>query len=339
MFDKLTLRDRIFLFSSLLILVAVALIWVFIKPRYQETVVKERTTIVSQLQEYTLRQTDNTIRNWLNATIRLSEDLATDPANTPGLSNKAINYTPGLMRVLISDTESSDEIDLVRGIYNEIDFDVKDIEWYPAKIDASTNTAWVNDPAQNVDFFIAERAFQIGANVFKLRLFFNAQSLNNNLISIPLGGTYVANILDAAGEPIIPNNEFAFPKDLIGENSFSDQRITSFENKNWYVLSSRFETIPFWHLVAVEDVFILEPVNQLVRFSFFTALFVLLLMLVFSWYVSLRVNKPIKLLLEDVDYLGNLDFDHRIKQVSLPEFQPMHDTLENIRATLNRYQR
>jgi two-component system sensor histidine kinase ResE len=75
------------------------------------------------------------------------------------------------------------------------------------------------------------------------------------------------------------------------------------------------------------------------RFSFYTAIIVLLLMFGFSWYVSLRVNKPIKLLLEDVEYLGNLDFDHRIKQVSLPEFQPMHDTLENIRATLSRYQK
>lgn len=339
MFSKLTLRDRIFLFSSLLILVAVALIWVFIKPQYQETVVKERTTIVSQLQEYTLRQTDNTIRNWLGATIRLSEDLESDPANTPELSNKAINYTPGLMRVLISDTESTDEIDLVRGIYNEIDFNIENITWYPSKIDGSTNTALVADPNQNVDFFIAERAFQIGSNVFKMRLFFNAQNMNDNLIAIPLGGTYVANILNASGQPIISNEVFEFPKELIGENSFSDQKVISVKNKNWYVLSSRFETIPFWHLVAVEDVFILEPVNQLVRFSFYTALFVLLLMLGFSWYVSLRVNKPIKLLLEDVDYLGNLDFDHRIKQVSLPEFQPMHDTLENIRTTLNRYQK
>lgn len=339
MFNKLTLRDRIFLISSLLILVAIALIWIFIKPRYQETVVKERTTIVSQLQEYTLRQTDNTVRNWLNSTIRLSQDLSLDPSNTPELANKAINYTPGLMRVIISDTESPEEIDLVRAIYSDINFTIEDINWYPSKIDGSTNTAWIKDATQNVDFFISERAFQIGSNVFKLRLYFNAQSLNDNLITIPLGGAYVANILTASGEHIVPNNDFDFPKDLIGENSFSDQRIALVEGKNWYILSSRFETIPFWHLIAVEDAFILEPVNQLVRFSFFTAFTVLLLMFGFSWYVSLRVNKPIKLLLEDVDYLGNLDFDHRIKQVSLPEFQPMHDTLENIRTTLSRYQK
>jgi signal transduction histidine kinase len=339
MFQKLTLRDRIFLISSLLIMAAISLIWVFIKPEYQDKIVKERTTIVSQLQEYTLRQTDGTIRNWLNSTIRLAQDLSLDPGNAPELANKAINYTPGLMRVIIADTESDEEIDLIRGIYNSIDFTIEQIDWYPSRIDETTNTALINHPEQTVDFFITERAFQIGSNVFKLRLYFNAQNLNNSLTNIPLGGTYFTSISNSLGESVTPSSTFQFPNDLIGETSFSDEKMITIDSKNWYVLSSRFETIPFWHLVAVDDAFILEPVNQLLRFSYYTAAFVLLFMFGFSWYVSLRVNKPIKLLLEDVEYLGNLDFDHRIKQVSLPEFQPMHDTLENIRATLSRYQK
>jgi signal transduction histidine kinase len=318
---------------------AITLIWVFIKPEYQDKIVKERTTIVSQLQEYTLRQTDGTIRNWLNSTIRLAQDLSQDPGNAPELANKAINYTPGLMRVIIADTESDEEIDLIRGIYNSIDFTIEQIDWYPSRIDETTNTALVNHPEQTVDFFITERAFQIGSNVFKLRLYFNAQNLNNSLTNIPLGGSYFTSISNSLGESVTPSSTFQFPNDLIGETSFSDEKMITIDSKNWYVLSSRFETIPFWHLVAVDDAFILEPVNQLLRFSYYTAAFVLLFMFGFSWYVSLRVNKPIKLLLEDVEYLGNLDFDHRIKQVSLPEFQPMHDTLENIRATLSRYQK
>lgn len=339
MFQKLTLRDRIFLISSLLIMAAITLIWVFIKPEYQDKIVKERTTIVSQLQEYTLRQTDGTIRNWLNSTIRLAQDLSQDPANAPELANKAINYTPGLMRVIIADTESDEEIDLIRAIYDSIDFSIEQIDWYPSRIDETTNTALINRPEQTVDFFITERAFQIGSNVFKLRLYFNAQNLNNSLTNIPLGGTYFTSISNSLGESITPSSSFEFPNDLIGETSFSDEKMITIDSKNWYILSSRFETIPFWHLVAVDDAFILEPVNQLLRFSYYTAAFVLLFMFGFSWYVSLRVNKPIKLLLEDVEYLGNLDFEHRIKQVSLPEFQPMHDTLENIRATLSRYQK
>ena len=340
MLNKLTLRDRIFVISSLLILVAIALIWVFIKPQYQQTVVKERTTIVSQLQEYTLRQTDNTIRNWLNATLRLSQDLTLDPAKAPEISNKAISYTPGLMRVLISDTQSDEEIDLVRGIHSSVDFSLEDINWYPSKLDETMITAWISDPDQKVDFFISEKAFQIGENVFRLRMYFNSQSLNDNLINIPLNkDSYFANIQDGLSNNVITAQEFNFPTDLIGETSFSEEKVIQVDQKDWYILSSKFETIPFWHLIAVKDAYILEPVNQLLLFSYYTVGSVLLLMFAFSWYVSLRINKPIKLLLSDVERLENLDFDHRIKQVSLPEFQPMHDTLENIRATLSRYQK
>ena len=253
MFQKLTLRNRIFLISSLLIMAAITLIWVFIKPEYQDKIVKERTTIVSQLQEYTLRQTDGTIRNWLNSTIRLAQDLSQDPGNAPELANKAINYTPGLMRVIIADTESDEEIDLIRGIYNSIDFTIEQIDWYPSRIDETTNTALVNHPEQTVDFFITERAFQIGSNVFKLRLYFNAQNLNNSLTNIPLGGSYFTSISNSLGESVTPSSTFQFPNDLIGETSFSDEKMITIDSKNWYVLSSRFETIPFWHLVAVDD--------------------------------------------------------------------------------------
>lgn len=339
MYKNLTLRDRIFLISSILILAAVALIWIFVLPRYQEAVVKERTTIVSQLQEYTLRQTDNTFRIWLNSILRLSEDLAQNPAQTAEIVNKAINYTPGLMRVLISDTQSDQTVNVVKAQYSEVDFTINEVSWYSSRINPSINTAWHHAPNRSVDFFLADRAFQIGDNIFRVTMYFNAQRLRENLITIPLGGEYEANILSASGENIINDATFDFPKELIGEASFSNEKEVPLNGKNWYILSSRFETIPFWHLIAIEETFILEPVQQLKIFSLATAGAVLLFMLVFSWYVSRRINRPIEQLLDDIDYLAKLEFDHKIKAVALPEFQPMHDTLENIRETLKRYQK
>lgn len=339
MFNNFTLRDRIFLISSILILVAIALIWIFIKPRYQSTVVDERTTIVSQLQEYSLRQADNSIRNWLNSVNRLSEDLSVSPEKTAELVNKAINYTPGLMRAVITDPQTNAEIELTKRIYNDLTYPTENLQWINSRLDETISVSWVKDESQQADFLITEKAYQIGSNIFMLRLFFNAQPLSNNLLDIPLSGENYVTISDPNTNSIFSHIDFTFPPDLIGESSFSNQKIIHVNNKNWYVLSSRFETIPFWHLIAVNEGFILEPVNKLLTFSYITAAIVLLLMFCFSWYVSLHVNKPIKLLLQDVDYLSKLDFDHRIKEVPLPEFQPMHDTLENIRIKLQRYQK
>src|SRR5690554_813546 len=155
MFNKFTLRDRIFYISSALILLAVVLLWLFVRPRYQRTIVNERTTIVSQLQEYTLRQTDNTITNWLNAVNRLSEDLINNPSETEALSEKAVNYTPGLMRILITDISTNQNINITRNIYNPVDFNTVKTEWRPSKIDKHISISWMGDSTQTASIFVA----------------------------------------------------------------------------------------------------------------------------------------------------------------------------------------
>ena len=171
--------------------------------------------------------------------------------------------------------------------------------------------------------------------------FFNVQTLSENLVNIPLGSDdiYVANIVDANGVNIVPGAQFDFPPELVGDASFSREKTIALDDRNWFVVSSRFQSIPFWHLIAVEDSFILDPVNRLIRFSFIAAGSILFFMFIFSWYVSTRVNKPVRALLEDVGFLSDLNFEHSIRDVELPEFSQMHETLENIRLTLKRYKK
>ncbi len=341
MYKNLTLRDRIFLISSVLILTAIALIWVFIRPKYREAIIRERTTIVSQLQEYTLRQTDNTVRNWLNTTNLLAEDLIQNPGDTQALITKAISYTPGLMRIVITDTESGQEAVVNRTIYDGIDYGNIEPVWYPSRLNEQINISWLIDTEQPVDFLIARRAIQLGSDIYTLDTYYDTQSLNDNLSNIPLGedNLYVANIVDAAGNNFFPGAEFDFPEELVGDASFSNEKTIELNEQNWFVVSSRFQSIPFWHLIAVEDGFILEPVNRLIQFSLISAGTILLFMLGFSYYVSIRINRPINTLIHDVEHLTRLDFEHPIRDLQLPEFQEMHDTLENIRQTMRRYQK
>src|SRR5690606_9025697 len=108
MYRNLTLRNRIFTITSLLIFFAFLLIWVFVRPKYREAIINERTTIVSQLQEYSLRRTDQRIRDWLNATNFLGEDIITNPGDIESIARRAINYTPGLMRITIAEPGSDE---------------------------------------------------------------------------------------------------------------------------------------------------------------------------------------------------------------------------------------
>lgn len=344
MYKKLTLRNRIFLITSCLILLAYALVLLFVRPKYREAIINERTTIVSQLQEYSLRRTDETIRNWLNATSILAESISSNPSDTEGIIRGAINYTPGLVRITLSEDGSEEMLDFTRTIYQGLDFPVSVNEWYESKLDQRVNVAWLPDTTDVIDIFIAQRVIQIDlANgdqlLFTLNMFFDAKRLTYELIDIPLGdGRYRANIVSDLGEHIVID-DFTFPSELFGDASYSEEKEISFNNNTWFVMSSRFETIPFWHLIAVDDDFILEPVNRLVLFSLFAGIGILVLMVSVSWYVSNRMNRPISQILEDVDHISNLEFDHSIRKVDLPEFGVMQETLENIRITLNRYQK
>lgn len=348
MYKKLTLRNRIFLITSGLILLAYALVLLFVRPKYKEAIINERTTIVSQLQEYSLRSTDENIRNWLNATTLLSENISSSPGEIESIARRAINYTPGLVRVTLSEEGSNEMIDFTRSIYQNAEFPSSIQNWYSARIDQRISIAWVPDTTNVLDIFIAQRTIQIesfdsqGVQIqllFTLNMYFDAKRLTYALTDIPIGsGTYKTNIIGDLGNQIIEDT-FQFPSDLIGDASFSNKKEVEINGEYWFVLSSRFETIPFWHLIAVDDDFILEPVNNLIYFSLLTGFGILGLMVFFSWYVSLRMNKPIEQILDDINNISNLEFDHSIREVDLPEFGAMRETLESIRLTLLRYQK
>ncbi len=348
MYKDLTLRNRIFLISTALVVIAFILMWVFLRPEYKKTIINERTTIVSQLQEYSLKRADETIRDWLNATSILSEDIIQNPGGIELIARRAINYTPGLIRVSINEIGTTQSVEFTQTIFENLTFPSDITSWYESRLDPRTNTAWVFDTTQDFNFLIAQRTLQIDsyANngdsdplLLTLTMYFNASGIATELRDIPLGGNYTANIVAENGINLFPNQTIEFPRELIGDASYSEETTVQLGGENWFVMSSRFETIPFWHLIAVEDDFILQPVNNLVLFSALTASGILALMVMFSFYVSFRVNKPIENMLNDVDYISNLDFDHVVREVELPEFKSMRETLENIRITLHRYQK
>jgi signal transduction histidine kinase len=328
-----------------------ALIFLFVRPKYRDAIINERTTIISQQQEYALRRTDETVRNWLNNTNFLAEEIQANPASTENLARRAINYTPGLARITITEDQSTEMLDFTRTIYQALDFPDGQSEWYESRLDPRLNIAWIPDLDQDIVFFITQRTIQIetvddSGNpdnlIFVLNLFFDAERLTEELVDMPLSSDpqqYEANVISEEGIHISQITDFEFPLDMIGDASFSSEKTVHLDGRDWFVMSSRFETIPFWHIIAVEESFVLQPVLNLIYYSLMTAGSILGLMIFFSWYVSIRVNKPIEQILEDVGHMSNLDFNNRVRNVELPEFGVMQETLENIRVTLHRYQK
>jgi signal transduction histidine kinase len=339
MLNNLTLRKRIFIFSSLLLLLAFTLIWIFVRPQYKEAIINERTTIVSQLQEYSLQRSDQTIRNWLNASNYMTEQITLAPAQTQDIMSKTLNLTPGLMRITITEDGSDESVDIRRSIYDEIDFTGVTFEWMPSKLDPGIKVSFSNIQDSEAFILVTQQAIQVGQAIYFVDMYFDASDIVDDLIQIPLGGNYSANLITEDGLSLLPAENLRIPESALSDAGYSDLSTTSINGSEWFILSSRFETLPYWHTVAVEDAFILKPVYDLITYSLLTGAVILLILFSFSWYVSRRVNKPVEQIIHDVEYMSTLNFEHPIQPVTLPEFSLMQTTLENIRLTLERYQR
>lgn len=340
MFDRLTLRNRIFTFTFALIVITIAAIWIFIRPSYKRAIVDERSKIVAQLQEYSLNKSEIHIRNWLNATNYISEEIARDPEAVSSLLRRSVGLTPGLMRIIIGEAASSDKVVVNKSTLDWVQYPENIKDWTPSTSDPRISISWFSDKEQNLYFFATQRPIQLGNEIFSIVFFFDATDIATELIRLSnVEETYQVGVINHMGSDITLNSEFSFDDETYSTNNLSRQAIQDIDGDSWYIFNSAFETIPFWHSVGIRESDVLQPVTNLIIFSLISGASILLVMLGFSHYISFRINHPIAALIEDVEHMSNLDFDRTIHEPSLPEFGLMRETLENIRITLRRYQK
>lgn len=161
MYKDLTLQNRIFVISTTLVVISFVLLWIFIRPEYKKAIINERTTIVSQLQEYSLLRADETIRDWLNATSFLAEDVIQNPGQVESIARRAINYTPGLVRISINEIGDSQSVEFTRSIFENLSFPTEIDNWYESRLDPRTNVSWISDTTQDFSFLLPNVRFKL----------------------------------------------------------------------------------------------------------------------------------------------------------------------------------
>lgn len=339
MLRRLTLKNRIFGVTVLLLFISFLLVWIFVRPEYRDQIIKERSVIVSQLQEYSLREVDGSIREWLNTTNYVAEELIQRPAEAEALVRRAIGLTPNLMRIIIEEVSSGETIDIKRTIYSDAAYPGNVNNWQEAEQDPRISVALVPDSTQSADFFITQRALQLSGNIFTLKLFYDASSLLRTLTSLPIDGPFTANVVDANQIDVKTGNYIDFPKNYFVDTGLSNLTPVEVDGTSSYVLTSRLATLNYWHVISIGEDVILQPVQNLIIYSLLAGSGILLIMFMLSWYISAKINRPIATLINDVEYMNKLNFEHSIDKPLLPEFSLMQETLENIRLTLLRYQK
>lgn len=339
MLKRFTLQQQIFLFTLGLVVITLLLLWILVRPRYQQTLLNERATIVSQLQEYSLRATDRTIRDWLNTTNHITDQISANPAQAEALLRSSIQFNSSLMRVTLQSKNSGQNVELTRNSDQGYNYGNLPDRWIAARQDPTILVNWTADSTRAHPLFATKKLFQVNGEPLRATLFFNASRLMDDLFNLPVSGRHFESLIQKKGDFLLGQKSFSVPAEMLSNGTFSREHIIQRENTEWFLATSSMQSLPLWHVIGIDRAVILKPMQRMLFYSMLTGIGILLLMAGVSWYMSRKIEEPVSQLIDDVEHMNQLDFEHPVQEVQLPEFGKMRQTLERIRLTLLRYQK
>jgi hypothetical protein len=117
MFSRLSLRTRFFLLSSLLLAVSLAVVYVFVRPQYDQALLAERTTIVSEQLHYAIQSADHEFSNWFGIAKYLATTFSTRPTQFESALRDQIGTHPDLIRISVISLQTGDELEAQNSNY------------------------------------------------------------------------------------------------------------------------------------------------------------------------------------------------------------------------------
>jgi len=338
LFSRLSFQHRIFILIGLFAVVSMSVIWTVVRPRYEQQVVEERTTVVQQLQHFAVRSIDEQLGQWITITHYLAWNLQNRPQDAGILMRQQIAFDTSIVQIVVSSPDLTEDFTATSTAYPTFSYFPQRDAWSELPIDSSTAYLWTNDSLSQLKIFGVRKSFLVDSKQYYLTLFADSRSLLHQLNVLPIGGTFAVQIGNERGF-VYSTAEITFPERQENVNNLSVIRDVSIEGTEWKVLSARFSSVPMHMLVAIPSEIILKPVQELLFFSSFIILVVTVLVVVFGWNFSRQLTKPITQLVQDVERLKALDFTQPVSVPKLREIAAVAATVESMRNVLERYQR
>jgi len=336
---RLSLQNRIFIVIGIITVLTLLIMWTVVRPKYEASVIAERLTSVQQLQIYAIENLDRSISSWSDVTRFMAWQVTDRPREGEIILRMMMTLHPEIIQIKIQSPKLSDELTSQNISYPAVNVQVRDDAWVPSKIDTALQIAWLNDTVPNHQFFVMRTRFQMQSIPFILTVVWDAKQLNTILANLPLGENFSASVHSAS--TVILHNHTSFHPI---ETHISAERMSFMQSvrqgeQTWRVLSSSFQTVQLWMIVAIPETAILKPVNDLLLYTTSLVISLAVIILFVGWVLSRQISRPIAHLVKDVQQLSNLDFSQTIHIPTMKDLRGMGETIELMRQVLERYQR
>ncbi len=336
---RLSLQNRIFLSLGGLALIALFVVWIIIRPKYEKGVVTERITILQQMQSYEVQNIDRQIASWIITTKSVAIQMMEQPKGGEALLVNAMTLFPNIVQIRVYSPGLPEEINSQNEKYPIPAHKTADSLFVPSS-DPDVKAAWMTGLSSNPpNVFVTRTSFRSIGRIFFVDVIWDADILHQYLTRLPLGATYFLSVY--AKDHVVYENR----SDLrIMDTSFAYEqtnslRVIHFANENWQTVTGTFQNAQMDVVVAVPEATIVEPVRQLLVFSSTLIIAIMCALLVLGWVLSRQISRPISMLVKDVERLEELNFKQSVRIPAMRELRKMGETIESMRHSLERYQR
>jgi len=340
MFPKYTLRIKIFIAILSVLVFSLLIIGFVVKPVYEKSLIEERITIISQLQNYAVSQSEKKITDLVFAGNYLADQLQSNPNQVETLLKNLIAINPEIINVRIYSPNSPDELEIHNNAYPATVLNIKDTDWKSIKSDQNTSLIWLGESGKTKSILLIRLTTKLANQVFNILILVDSNEINKTLLNLPIKGEFISGIRNNAETVFSSDSANQILNYSITDSSpFSKISDLEIGTVKWKIITTPFKNFPFYSAVAINDDVIREPVNQLILFSGLFVLFIVIIMITAGWFISWQISVPISNLVKDLLPMTELDFSHEIRKSSQVEFKTVSETLEIIRKTLDRYQK
>ncbi len=313
-----TLRVRLILVLWVVLFASGLFTWFGVRPSYEQALLDQRISLITEYQQQRLSQADTRIENWLRVTNELKGVLLRDPLRLEELTRAYIRLVPDLKAVRITEVSSGEFIQINASGSQDLPTYA---ELLPSAFDFRTDEPikgmWERD---SVRFFVLTE-LSIGRQPYRLMLLFDAQELRTELLRNVLGDGSVSEIAQA---------------DSVTATMV---RTVQRDGKSWLAVVSPIGIAPIQHAVYTDMDLVTAPVRALFMQTLMILIAVFITLSIAAWIVTDLIRKPLDRFLEDVKPFAEVKFDTPFRISSLPEIGGIAAQMELIRLKLKHYQR
>ncbi len=329
----MSIRSRLLLYLVVVLIGASSIIWLYIRPVYEDAIIEERITLISEYQQQRIREAESFTGYWLLSLKELRDQIRDDPQNLETMAQNHIRLFPDLTSIHITELSTGEFFEIRTSYANDIpptDL-IKDIS-LPVPDLPEIQVSWL--PHSKQFFLISE--FDIGDEPYLIIAQYQSMNLEGILLQNVLGEDSFSTIWFMDGT-VVGAEDRNLPNVLF--QHMTSVRELMIGDVPHLLVTSPVRSLPVVHATYADLDLVKHPVNQLFIQNLGLLAVAFLVLAMGGVFLANRVRQPVQQFIEDVEPFSNYDFSRFFRDSPLPELAGITDKMEEIRKKLAHYQR